>query len=421
MQAVLLAAGECSRFRPLSDDMHKCMVSIFGKTIIERTVENLKKAGITDIIVVQSPGSNIKDALGDGSSSGVTIRYVVQKEAKGMGDAVLAAEKYIDSAFFVLNANSFEVSEFLDEMRSKLQDTGAGKVLLGKKTDMPWNYGIVVLDKKVSDKVVDLVEKPAKGKEPSDIRLVGIYFLPKDFFDYYRRVKVHQYAFEDALKLYMSENDARIVITDKGTPTMKYPWDLFNVSDILFSSMKPHISKSAKIDKSAKIEGPVHIGENTKVFENAVIKGPCYIGDGCVIGNNSLVRNSVIEQKSIVGANCEVTRAIIMKGTHIHSGFFGDTIIGENCRIGAGMITGNVRIDRGEIRPKVKGSEVSTNMNSFGAVIGHDTRFGIHACVMPGVIVGSNCVIGPNTVVMKNVDSGMVCYSRFENIVKKRK
>ncbi len=85
------------------------------------------------------------------------------------------------------------------------------------------------------------------------------------------------------------------------------------------------------------------------------------------------------------------------------------------------MITGNVRIDRGEIRPKVKGSEVSTNMNSFGAVIGHDTRFGIHACVMPGVIVGSNCVIGPNTVVMKNVDSGMVCYSRFENIVKKRK
>ncbi|MCK5235193.1 MAG: NTP transferase domain-containing protein, partial [Candidatus Aenigmarchaeota archaeon] len=85
MQAVLLAAGECSRFRPLSDGMHKCMISIFGKTIIERTVDNLKKAGITDIIVVQSPGSNIKDALGDGSSLGVNVRYVVQKEAKGMG------------------------------------------------------------------------------------------------------------------------------------------------------------------------------------------------------------------------------------------------------------------------------------------------------------------------------------------------
>ncbi|NOQ55573.1 MAG: NTP transferase domain-containing protein [Nanohaloarchaea archaeon] len=421
MQAVLLAAGDCSRFKPLSDGMHKCMVSIFGKTIIERTVENLKNVGIIDIIVVQSPRSNIKTVLGDGSSLGVNIKYVVQKEAKGMGDAVLQAEKYIDSAFFVLNANSFEVLELLNLIQRKFKKTGAGNVLLGKKTNIPWNYGIVVLDTKVKDKVVDLIEKPAKGKEPSDIRLVGIYFLSHDFFDYYRRVKVHQYAFEDALKLYMSENESLIVITEKGTSTMKYPWDLFNVSEIMFSNMKSHISKSAKVDKSVKIEGLVHIGKNTKIFENAVIKGPCYIGDNCVVGNNSLIRNSMIEARSIVGANCEVARTIIMKGAHIHSGFFGDTIIGENCRIGAGMITGNVRIDRDEIKPKVKGYEVSTNMNSFGVIIGHDTRVGIHVSTMPGVIIGSGCIVGPNTVVMKNIDSNMVCYSKFENIVKKRK
>ncbi|MCK5593937.1 MAG: NTP transferase domain-containing protein [Candidatus Aenigmarchaeota archaeon] len=421
MQAVLLAAGECSRFKPLSDGMHKCMVSIFGKTIIERTVENLKQIGITDIIIVQSPKSNIKTVLGDGSSLGVNIKYVVQKESKGMGDAVLLAEKYIDNAFFVLNANSFEVLELLDLMQRKFKKTGAGNVLLGKKTNMPWNYGIVALDTKVKDKVVNLIEKPVKGKEPSDIRLVGIYFLPQDFFEYYRRVKVHQYAFEDALKLYMGENDTRIVMTDKGMPTMKYPWDLFNVSDIMFSGMKSHISKSAKVDKSAKIEGLVHIGKNTKVFENAVIKGPCYIGDNCVVGNNALIRNSVIEAKSIVGANCEVARTIILKGTHIHSGFFGDTIIGENCRIGAGMITGNVRIDRDEITSEVKGSEVSTNMNSFGVIIGHNTRVGIHVSTMPGVIIGSGCTVGPNTVVMKNIDPNMICYSKFENIVKKRK
>ncbi len=421
MQAVLLAAGECSRFKPLSDGMHKCMVSIFGKTIIERTVMNLKTVGITDIIVVQSSGSNIKTVLGDGSSLGVNIKYVIQKEAKGMGDAVLQAEKYIDSAFFVLNANSFEVLEVLNLMQRKFKKTGAGNVLLGKKTNIPWNYGIVALHPDMSDKVVDIVEKPVKGKEPSDIRLVGIYFLPHDFFDYYRRVKVHQYAFEDALKLYMGENESLIVITEKSTPTMKYPWDLFTVSEIMFSNMKSYISKSAKVDKSAKIEGLVHIGKNTKIFENAVIKGPCYIGEDCVIGNNSFVRNSVIEAKSIIGANCEVARTIIQKGTHVHSGFFGDTIIGENCRIGAGMITGNVRIDRDEIKSKVKGAEVSTGMNSFGVIIGHDTRIGIHVSTMPGVIIGSGCIVGPNTVVMDNIDSNMVCYSKFENIVKKRK
>ena len=107
MQAVLLAAGECSRFKPLSDGMHKCMVSIFGKTIIERTVMNLKTVGITDIIVVQSSGSNIKTVLGDGSSLGVNIKYVIQKEAKGMGDAVLQAEKYIDTEGYLI-PNYFE-------------------------------------------------------------------------------------------------------------------------------------------------------------------------------------------------------------------------------------------------------------------------------------------------------------------------
>ncbi|MEA2004195.1 MAG: bifunctional sugar-1-phosphate nucleotidylyltransferase/acetyltransferase [archaeon] len=421
MQAVILAAGESSRFRPLSEGKHKSLLQILGKSILQRTVESLGKAGIKEIIIVESSGSDIDKCLGDGSSFGLDLKYVVQEDAKGMGDAVLQAEKYITGPFIVLNAHHFEISEPLGSMIEKFNSGDAGMVLLGRKTDMPEKYGIVAIDKDVGDRVVNVVEKPAKGEEPSDLRLIGMYLLPRDFFDYYRRVKVHQYAFEDALKLYMTENDARIVITDMETPTLKYPWDLFGILDITFSNMEPHISESAKIDPSAKIEGKVYIGENTRIFENAVIKGPCHIGDNCVIGNNSFVRNSAVEDNVIIGANAEVARSIFMKDTHIHSGFFGDTILGENCRVGAGMITGNVRINRGEIKPVVKGEPVITNMTSLGAVVGHNTRFGIHACVMPGVIVGSNCVVGPNTVVMGNLDSGMVCYSKFENVVKKRK
>ncbi|MCK5322027.1 MAG: NTP transferase domain-containing protein [Candidatus Aenigmarchaeota archaeon] len=421
MQAVILAAGESSRFWPLSEGKHKSLLEILGKSILQRTIEALGKAGIKDIIIIKSPDSDIDKCLGNGSSFGLELRYAVQEDAKGMGDAVLHAEKYITGPFIVLNAHHFEISDSLCSMIKKFNNINVGMVLLGRKTDMPEKYGIVAIDKAVRDKVVDVVEKPGKGKEPSDLRLIGMYLLPKEFFDYYRRVKVHQYAFEDALKLYMAENDARIVITDMKTPTLKYPWDLFGILDITFSTMKPKISKSAKIDPSAKIEGKVYIGDNTRVFENAVIKGPCYIGDNCVIGNNSFVRNSAVEDNVIIGANAEVARSIFMKDTHIHSGFFGDTILGENCRIGAGTITGNVRINRDEIKPIVKGESVSTNLTSLGAVVGHNTRIGIHVCMMPGIIVGSNCIIGPNTVVMKNIDSDMMCYSKFENIVKKRK
>ena len=421
MQAVILVAGKSSRFRPLSDKMHKSLLCVFGKSILHRTIENLKKSNIVDIIIVESSTGSVEKQLGDGNYFGVTLKYVVQDEPKGMGDAVLKARKYITGSFILLNAHHFEVSKYLSELIRLSKNTGAGMVLIGKKTETPWKYGIATVDKSMNDKILDIVEKPKKGEELSDIRLVGVYLLPKIFFDYYTRVDVHQYAFEDSLKLYMSENDARIVVTGDETPTLKYPWDLFGIVDILFGKMERCISKSAQVDSSAKIEGMVYIGDNTRIFENAVIRGPCYIGDNCIIGNNSLVRGSVIEDGVIVGANSELARSIIMEDTHIHSGFFGDTIIGKNCRVGAGMITGNVRIDRDEIKPVVKGRSVSTKLTSLGVIIGHNTKIGVSVNTMPGIIIGSGCIVGPNTVVMKNVDSNMVCYSKFENIVKKRK
>lgn len=420
MQAVLLAAGESSRFRPISDNRHKSLAKVCGKTVLEWTLLSIKKAGIKDVIIVRGPGNEFDAGLPHAGELGMEIKYVVQEKPLGMGNALMQAEKHLKGNFFALNPNHHDADFYIAPMIELQRQSKAGIVLVGKKTGTPENYGMLSLS---GDRAVDLVEKPKPGRAPSDIRIVGIYLLGRDFFNYYRRVKEHMYAFEDALRLCMKEGDVRVVITEKETASLKYPWDLFAFEkEVVEKNVRiKTVSETAKIAKSAIIEGPVKVGENVSVLENATIKGPCFIGDGTVIGNNALVRDySDIGENCVIGANAEVARCIIGAGTHMHSGFVGDSIIGDNCRVGAGIITANVRLDRETVKCIVKGEKVDSGMKSLGAIVGHNTKIGIGVRTMPGVIIGSGCIIGPCSVVSENVEAGVTYYTEFKRVVKKR-
>ncbi len=404
MQAVILAAGESSRFWPLNQ-RHKSLLKIMGRPLIWYTIESLEKAGIKDIIIVQGPKKDIEEEFryAVGSRRGFKIRYVVQPEPKGMGNALLCAEKLISGPFFVLHAHKVNAGNYLKPMIDKFRETKTELIFMGIETDQPWLYGMLKFE---GEKIKGLIEKPEKGREPSNIKTVGIYLLPPKFFEYYKRVSEHQYVFEEALDLYIKENKAEVVMIEKEPTSYKYPWHLFEITKNLMSQYpKPQIAKSAKISKNVTIEGNVYIGENTKIFEGATIKGPCYIGDNCLIGNNSLIRDYTnLENNVLIGAFAEVTRSIFQEDIHTHSGYFGDSIFDKGCRLGAGNITANVRIDRGEIKVKVKNEKVKTGLDSLGCIMGENTKTGIHCSLMPGVLIGSNCQIGPGSIIFENIE-----------------
>lgn len=385
-QAVILAAGESSRFWPLNQK-HKSLIKIMGHFLIWWTIEGLKKAGIKNIIVVQGPQRDVEKQLGDKS-----IKYVVQSKPKGMGDALWQAKKFISKdPFLVLNAERVDVARILRGIPEK------GPFLVGQETKTPELFGMMKLK---GSRVLGIVEKP-KGKLPSNVKVVGVYSLEPGFFKYYQKVKKHQYDFEDALSLYMKDNEVRVQMLKKPeeeTPTLKYPWHIFSVAKYLFNN---NLGKNE-----------VRLGKNVKIFEGAVIKGPCYVGDNCVIGNNAIVRNySNLEEGAMVGALAEVTRCLFQKGAHVHSGYFGDSIIGENCRVGAGTVTANVRLDRGVIK--------NTGLTSLGAIVGPNTHIGINVSLMPGVLIGSNCIVGPGSVIPENIEDNTTLYSQFKNLTKK--
>lgn len=398
MQAVILAAGESSRFWPLNQK-NKCLIKIMGKPLIWYTIESLKKADVSSIIIVQGFGKDVEEELKN-YDLGMNIKYV-QAEPKGMGHAVFQARNYLEKQFFVLDVTRFDAGDYIKTMLEKQKTSKADIILLGTATGNPQRYGILDLEE---DKARNLIEKPEKGKEPSNIKVVGIYLLPKEFLDYYEKVPEHMYSFENALSYCMREKEVRVIITKEEPVSLKYPWDLFGVTKLL---MDKYLG-----DKT-------YIGKNVKVYEGAVIKGPCYIGDSCIIGNNSLIREYVnVENNCLIGAFAEITRSILQEDVHVHSGFFGDSIFGKGCRVGAGTIVANVRIDRGKISSIVKGEKIETGLDSFGAVVGENTKIGVNCSLMPGKFIGSNCQIGPGSVVLENIEDNIKYFTEFKGIKK---
>lgn len=411
MQAVILAAGESSRFWPLNQK-HKSLLRIMGKPVILHTIEGLKKAGVKEVVIVQGPKRDVEEELRTFFDPQLHLHFVIQETPKGMGNALFCARELLEDQFFVLNAERADAGNYVKPVLEKQKSSGARMILLGAEAATPWIFGIFDLE---GDRAKAIVEKPERGKEPSNIKAVGIYFLPREFLDYYQRVPEAQYSFEDALSLYMKEKDVRVVQTSEETPSLKYPWHLFETAKFLMKGLPARNIKTPKIAKSAVVEGNVYIGENAQIFENAVIRGPCYIGDNCVIGNNSLVREYVnLENNCLIGANAEITRSIFQENVHTHSGYFGDSIFAKGGRIGAGTVTANVRIDRGEVRAVVKGEKIGTGRDSLGVIVGENTKIGINCSLMPGVLIGSNSLVGPHSVVFENIEDSRIFYTKYE-------
>lgn len=417
IRAVILAAGESSRFYPLSNGIHKSMIKIMGKPILQFTIESLKESGISDLIIVTNGKNGISDYFGDGKKMGVRIKYVVQKNPEGMGEAILLCKDYIAKEFIFLNASHVDIKDFVKDLSRAKQNAKA--VLLGKRRETKINEGVLKFSGK---KVLEIIEKPTETDASSEMHVVGIYLFERDFLDTLAKTKKEHYSLEKAISSYANKNEVIFVETQKETVSLKYPWDLLELKSYLFKDIVRSISKNSKIAKSAEIIGEVFIEDGVEIMEGARVKGPCFIGKNVKIGNNALLRGgSDIEKNSMVGAYMEIKNTILMENSTTHSGFIGDSIIGSNCKIAAQFCTANVRFDRETIKAKVKNTEIDTNRKYLGVIVGENANIGIKSSTMPGVIIGRNVLIGPSTVVLRNVEDGTKYYTKFQEIVSKRK
>ena len=423
LQAVVLAGGKGKRAFPLTANKPKPMQKILGKPLLHYVIERLKEANLKDIIIVTGSFSNqIKDHFKDGEELGVSIEYTYQKEALGMANALEAAKDLVDDNFFVINADDIFESDLLEKMYNLFKKSDAEIILSCKPVKETWKFGIVEVKE---DKVTRIVEKPGKGKEPSNLAVIGTYILNKKIFDYYKKIPVSDDQFEKAIQKFIKDgNSVKVVKYDKSFLTYKYPWDLFSINEYLMNKYikKQVIEEDVSISKKAYIEGNVWISKGAKILEGACIKGPCYIGKNTLIGNNVLIRNySSIGDNCIVGFASEIKNSLIGDNCYFHTNYIGDSIISDNCYFGSGAVTANLRFDEKIIKVKIEDRKIDSGRNKLGVIMGENCRVGVNASIMPGIKIGPNSIVGPSVCLYEDLAQNEMIFIDKRSYVKKKR
>ena len=419
MQTVILAGGTGKRVFPLAVNKPKPMFKILGKPLIQHVIETLKEAGLKDfIIVIGHNGEQIKDYLADGSKLGVNIDYTVQKEALGMANALETAKDFVEDNFIVVNADDIFESFLIKKMVKQFKESGVEIVLSCKPVKETWKFGIIRIE---NEKVTEFVEKPPRGREPSNLAVVGVYIMTKRIFDYYKKIPVSDHQYEDAIhKFIQDENIIKAVSYDGFFAGYKYPWDLFTINEHLMDTRikKQTIEDSVEISERAQVEGNVWIRRGTKILDGACIRGPCYIGLDSLIGNNSLVRNySSIGNNCVVGFSTEIKHSLIGDDCWFHTNYIGDSIISDNCLLGAGTITANFRFDEKNVKVRVEGKKIDSGTDKLGAIVGDNCKTGINACLSPGVRIGPHSIVGPGVYLQDDLEPGKIIFLNKESYV----
>ncbi len=211
--------------------------------------------------------------------------------------------------------------------------------------------------------------------------------------------------YERALSLLMARHGALAVPHRGPTASLKYPWQMLDCMDLLLGRLhgEPQIDPGARIDPAARIQGAVVIADGVRVFAGATVQGPAYLGPGAIIGNNALVRETMFGARSVAGFGSEVARSWIGQDVWFHTSYVGDSVIDDRVTFGYGAVTSNLRLDNKPLKVTVKGQRIDTGRTKLGQIIGAGTRVGVTAALMPGSVIGRNCLIGPGVVLREDV------------------
>ena len=404
MKAVVLSAGSGQRVFPLAVNKPKPMFKLLGKPLMEYVIEELAAAEVLEaVVVVGHNPEQIIDYFGDGMH-GVAISYVTQTEAKGMADALLCAEKAVNGEkFLVVNGDDVFDPGLVKKMLPVAINSDI--VFASQPVEETWKFGILILN---GDRVEGIVEKPDKGQEPSNNAVIGVYMLSPDVFDYIRKAPPGDSQYEQAVQLMIEDNkNVRAVLYEDFFGSYKLPWDLLRLNEYFLTTQETYIDETAEISEHAVVKGEhIYIGPGVRILEHACVKGPCWIGPGVVIGNNALVREvTSIGAGTVIGFGSEVKFSVIGENCWTHQAYIGDSVIGDECSLGAGTVTANLRFDERNITVDVLGKgKMDSGKNKLGAIMADNCQTGSNATLMPGVKLGPHSIVGAGVLLQDDLE-----------------
>jgi len=182
MKALLLAAGEGKRLRPLTEKLPKPMVPVAGKPILEHNINFLSGWGIREIAInLHHCPEVVTNHFGDGSEFGVTITYSYEPELLGTAGAVKKLEHFFEETFLVFYADNLINCDMAHLLIFHRAHQGIGTIVLHHRDDVSQS-GIAILGQ--FDRVTQFMEKPQEDKVRSHWVSSGIFVLEPEVFKY---------------------------------------------------------------------------------------------------------------------------------------------------------------------------------------------------------------------------------------------
>jgi NDP-sugar pyrophosphorylase family protein len=344
MQAVILAAGEGTRLRPLTHGKPKAMIPVANRPVIAHVIDSLLANGIRDIVVVA--GYRREYVQRFLNSLEIPVRVVVQEKQLGTAHALRTAAPEITDDFLVLPGDNYIDPASIARIK------GERCAMLVKEHPSPSNFGVVVVRNGL---VADLIEKPEEA--PAHTVSTGIISLPRESLADLAKNEI-----PDALMGLIRKGMRMKAIMAAEWMDAIYPWDLLRMNQSLLGHVTP--KKAGKMAGNVSFTGVVSIGAGTSVGPDTIITGPVIIGEDCEIGpgacilpNTSIGSRVTVEPFTILGDS------LVMDDTSIgsHSRIL-NSVIGEGCRIADHASTFS--------SPSIFSIEGTVQKAEFGAILG---------------------------------------------------
>ena len=328
IRAMVMAAGAGTRLRPLTNDLPKPMVPIANRPVLEYTVENLRRHGITDIIFnLHSYPELIRDHFGDGSRFGVSISYSHEPKLLGTAGGVKKVEWFLkDNTFLVLSGDGLTTVNVTRLLRFHREKRSVATMGL-KAVDTRFDYGVTLTQK--NGRIKRFIEKPLWGDVFSSEVNSGIYVFEPSIFKAIPPGAVYDFGKQVWPKLLKS--GAAIY----GFPFTEYWCDVGNVSeyrraqcDFLDGTvglpppgkrLRPGIwvEEGAHIDAQAKLAAPCLIGRHARIEAGAFIGPHSVIGPGAKVMRKASVKNSTLWADAQVGHSAALENTILAAGAQV--------------------------------------------------------------------------------------------------------